>query len=78
MDPVYLSEGATHEQKGRATSVRTYTRGKTHNALNKIVHSEDKNPHKYGHNTFAGMDNTFDPRAEAVILEGERQKDEKK
>ncbi len=56
-------EKATPQQIGEAAQLRDHTTGKLREQLNQIVHSEDRNPHKYGNNPFAGKPGIYDPEA---------------
>ena len=43
--------------------MRDYVTGKDRKELNKIVHSGDRNPNKYGTNSYADKTNSYDPEA---------------
>lgn len=61
------SGGASAQQKGRAAEMRTFVSGSARSDLNKIVHSGDKDPHKYGKNQFADPSNSYDPKAQKAL-----------
>ena len=57
------------EQKGLAAEWRTF---QPHGSpgwkeLSQIVHSGDKNPHKYGPNPYADKTNSYDPKAQKAL-----------
>ena len=66
--------GASAAQKGRAAEIRSFVDFKEplKKKLNQIVHSGDKNPHRYGENPYADQGNQYDPAAQVVIEKAER------
>jgi hypothetical protein len=65
-----IKGGSTAEQKGLASQLRTwiYPRNeKLYQDLSFIVHSGDREPHKYGFNKFADESNVFDNNAQNII-----------
>ena len=60
---------ATAQQMGEAAQRRDHTTGELRKKLNQIVHSQDKNPHAYGYNPYAGKPNQYDPEAQKALDE---------
>ena len=59
---------ASPEQVGEAAMIRSYVDDpKIRYELNQIVHHADKNPHKYGDNSYAEKKGYYDEAAEEVI-----------
>ena len=61
---------ASSTQKGKAAELRHRVdpNGPLRKHLNMIVHSGDKNPHRYGDNPYADPSNSYDLSAQVAIL----------
>ena len=54
---------------GEAAQIRDHVNGDLRKQLNFIIHSQDKNPDKYGENPYKDKPDEYDPNAQKVIDE---------